>query len=254
MSTMFDLTGRNALVTGGTRGLGRAMAEGLMESGAQAVIWGSSEKVLETAEAFRGKGLLCHGVAADLADRENLNRGFSESLELLGGRIDILVNGAGIQSRHPCGEFPMEDWDRVIAVNLAAPFQLCQLAGREMLKQGYGKIINIASMTSFFGGTNSSAYASSKGGVAQLTRAFCNEWAGRGINVNAIGPGYMATDMNADTRKDQAFYDRVAARVPAHRWGRPEDMKGLCVFLASGASDYVNGAVIPVDGGYLCNG
>ncbi len=254
MSTMFDLTGRKALVTGGTRGLGRAMAEGLMEAGAQAVIWGSTEKVLEAAEAFRGKGLPCRGVAADLADRESLNRGFSESLELLGGRIDILVNGAGIQSRHPCGEFPMEDWDRVIAVNLAAPFRLCQLAGREMLKQGYGKIINIASMTSFFGGTNSSAYASSKGGVAQLTRAFCNEWAGRGINVNAIAPGYMATDMNADTRKDREFYDRVAARVPAHRWGRPEDMKGLCVFLASGASDYVNGAVIPVDGGYLCNG
>ncbi len=254
MSTMLDLTGKKAVVTGGTRGLGRAMAEGLMENGAEVVLWGTSEKALDVAGEFSARGFLCHGVAANLADREALRAGFARALDLLGGQIDILVNGAGIQSRHPCEDFPPEDLDRVLAVNLSAPYLLSQLAGREMLKRGYGRIINIASMTSFFGSANSSAYAASKGGVAQMTRVFCTEWAGRGITVNAIAPGYMATDMNADTRQNREFYERVAARIPARRWGTPEDMKGLCVFLASDASAYVNGAVIPVDGGYLCNG
>ena len=150
MTNLFDIQGRKAIVTGATRGLGWGMAEGLMEAGAEVVIWGSSEKVNDVAEEFRSRGFACHGVSANLSDRESLRSGFARSLELLGGRIDILVNCAGIQRRHPSEEFPMEDWDQVLEVNLTAPFELCQLAGREMLKEGYGKIINIASMQSFF--------------------------------------------------------------------------------------------------------
>ena len=250
---LFDIEGRKAIVTGATRGLGWGMAEGLMESGAEVVIWGTSEKVNGVAEEFRSRGFACQGVVADLADRASLNAAFSRSLELLGGRIDILVNCAGIQRRHPSEEFPMEDWDQVLEVNLTAPFELCQLAGREMLKAGYGKIINIASMQSFFGGFTIPAYASAKGGIALLTKALCNEWAGRGINVNAIAPGYMATEMNtALLDPANPRYKEITDRIPAHRWGRAkgEDMKGTCIFLASHASDYLNGAVIPVDGGY----
>ncbi len=248
---LFDITGRRALVTGATRGLGFSMAEGLMEAGAETVIWGTTEKVHEVAAGFTERGFTCRGVAMDLGNRESLRSAFAESLELLGGTIDILVNCAGIQRRHPAEEFPMSDWDSVLEINLTAPFELCQLAGREMLKKGYGKIINIASMQSFFGGFTIPAYASAKGGVALLTKALCNEWAGRGINVNAIAPGYMATEMNA-ALMDPANprFAEITGRIPAHRWGTGEDMKGCCIFLASHASDYLNGAVIPVDGGY----
>ena len=152
MTSLFDIQGRKAIVTGATRGLGWGMAEGLMEAGAEVVIWGSSEKVNDVAKEFQDRGFACHGVTANLTDRASLRAGFARSLELLGGKIDILVNCAGIQRRHPSEEFPMEDWDAVLEVNLTAPFELCQLAGREMLKEGYGKIINIASMQSFFGG------------------------------------------------------------------------------------------------------
>ena len=253
MTNLFEIQGRKAIVTGATRGLDWGMAEGLMEAGAEVVIWGSSEKVEAVAEAFRSRGFACHGVSANLTDRESLRAGFARSLELLGGKIDILVNCAGIQRRHPSEEFPMEDWDAVLEVNLTAPFELCQLAGREMLKEGYGKIINIASMQSFFGGFTIPAYASAKCGIALLTKALCNEWAGRGINVNAIAPGYMATEMNtALLDPANPRYKEITDRIPAHRWGgaKGEDMKGPCLFLASHASDYLNGAVIPVDGGY----
>ena len=253
MTNLFDIQGRKAIVTGATRGLGWGMAEGLMEAGSEVVIWGSSEKVESVAEDFRARGFACHGVTADLGDRENLRSAFTRSLELLGGSLDILVNCAGIQRRHPSENFPLEDWDTVLEINLTAPFQLCQLAGREMLKQGYGKIINIASMQSIFGGFTIPAYASAKGGIALLTKALCNEWAGRGINVNAIAPGYMATEMNtALLDPANPRYKEITDRIPAHRWGgaKGEDMKGPCVFLASHASDYLNGAVIPVDGGY----
>lgn len=253
MMNLFDIQGRKALVTGATRGLGWGMAEGLMEAGAEVVIWGTTEKVESVAEEFRARGFQCHGVMADLSNRDSLNAAFARSLELLGGKIDILVNCAGIQRRHPSEEFPMEDWDAVLEVNLTAPFALCQLAGREMLKEGYGKIINIASMQSFFGGFTIPAYASAKGGIALLTKALCNEWAGRGINVNAIAPGYMATEMNtALLDPANPRYKEITDRIPAHRWGgaHGEDMKGTCIFLASHASDYLNGAVIPVDGGY----
>ncbi|WP_296970948.1 SDR family NAD(P)-dependent oxidoreductase [Tepidanaerobacter sp. EBM-38] len=249
---LFDITGRKAIVTGGTRGLGYGMAEGLMEAGAEVVIFGSNAKVNNVAEQFCEKGFKCHGVEVDLKNREDRRKAFYEGLELLGGTIDILVNSAGIQRRHKSETFPLSDWDDVIEVNLTATFELCQLAGREMLKVGYGKIINIASMISFFGGMTIPAYAASKGGVSQITKALCNEWAGRGINVNAIAPGYMDTDMNtALTDPSNPRFKEITNRIPQHRWGTPNDMKGCCIFLSSHASDYINGAIIPVDGGYL---
>lgn len=251
MKNMFDLSGKTALVTGGTRGLGRGMAEGLAEAGAKVVIVGSSAGVLKTAEELRAKGLDVAGIRADLGQRDKIPAMFQEALKMLGGKIDILLNDAGVQRRNHCEDFTLEDWDTVINVNLNAVFVLCQLSGREMLKQGSGKIINMASMLSFFGGFTVPAYAASKGAVAQLTKALSNEWAGKNIQVNAIAPGYMATEMNTALINDNGRNTEILARIPAGRWGTPEDMKGLAVFLASDASNYISGAVIPLDGGYL---
>ena len=248
----FDIKGKKAIVTGGTRGLGHGMAEGLLEEGCEVVIVGSSEGVHRVAEEFRSRGFACHGFQADLGSREQTLACFRSCMELLGGDLDILVNAHGIQRRHQPEDFPLSDWDDVISVNLSSVFVLCQEAGRVMLPKGRGKIINIASMISFFGGQTIPAYAASKGGIAQLTKALSNDWAGKGIQINAIAPGYMATDMNT-ALMDPANprYQQITDRIPAHRWGTPDDMKGICVFLASPASDYITGAVIPVDGGYL---
>ena len=228
------------------------MAEGLMEEGCEVVIVGSSEGVHRVAEEFHSRGFACHGVQADLGSREQTLACFRSCMELLGGDLDILVNAHVIQRRHQPEEFPLSDWDDVISVNLSSVFVLCQEAGRVMLPKGRGKIINIASMISFFGGQTIPAYAASKGGVAQLTKALSNDWTGKGIQINAIAPGYMATDMNT-ALMDPANprYQQITDRIPAHRWGTSDDMKGICVFLASPASDYITGAVIPVDGGYL---
>ena len=228
------------------------MAEGLLEEGCEVVIVGSSEGVHRVAEEFHSRGFACHGVQADLGSREQTLACFRSCMELLGGDLDILVNAHGIQRRHQPEEFPLSDWDDVISVNLSSVFVLCQEAGRVMLPKGRGKIINIASMISFFGGQTIPAYAASKGGVAQLTKALSNDWAGKGIQINAIAPGYMATDMNT-ALMDPANprYQQITDRIPAHRWGTSDDMKGICVFLASPASGYITGAVIPVDGGYL---
>ncbi|MFA5659251.1 MAG: SDR family NAD(P)-dependent oxidoreductase, partial [Oscillospiraceae bacterium] len=193
---LFDLTGKKAVVTGAASGLSHGIAEGLMENGAEVVIIDISQKTEEAAEEFRARGFKAHAVRANLGDREELQAAFSKSLALLGGRLDILIPAAGIQRRNKAEDFTLEDWDSVIGINLSAVFMLCQLAGREMLKQKSGKIINIASMLSFFGGYTVAAYSASKGGVAQLTKALSNEWACEGINVNAIAPGYMATAMN----------------------------------------------------------
>lgn len=250
---LFDLTGRKAIVTGATRGLGRGMAEGLMEAGCEVVVVGSGASAMSVAKEYQDKGYACHGLAMDLSQRPARKEGFAKALELLGGHLDILVNGAGIQRRHFCEEFPIEDWDDVLEVNLTATFDLCQMAGRQFMAQGSkGKIINIASMLSFFGGYTVPAYAASKGAVAQLTKALSNEWSGKNINVNAIAPGYMATEMNTALMNDEGRNTEILSRIPAHRWGTPEDMKGLCIFLASDGSDYMGGAVIPCDGGYLC--
>lgn len=251
MNSLFELAGRRALVTGGTRGLGHAMAEGLLESGCKVVIFGTGSRVYDVAGEFRSRGFDCEGIVCDLSDREARVTAFHQAVEHLGG-LDILVNAAGITARHKSEEFPMEDWDKVLEVNLTASFALSQLAANVMLPQGHGKIINVASMLSFFGGYTVPAYAASKGGVAQMTKALCNEWAGRGLNVNAIAPGYMSTDINTSLQDpNNPRYASITGRIPAGRWGTGDDLKGVCLFLASAASDYVNGAVIPVDGGYL---
>ena len=242
---LFSVEGKKALVTGGSAGLGRAMAEALIEGGARVAIVGRSERVFTVAREIGAIPL-----QADLADRKQALAVVDRAIEALGG-LDILVNNAGAQRRHPAEEFPLDDWDYVLSVNLDAVWILAQAAGRYMLAQGHGKIINVASAMSFLGGINIPAYTASKGGVAQLTKALSNEWAGRGINVNAIAPGYMKTEMTADLVNDPQREQFIRARIPAGRWGVPDDLKGVVLFLASAASDYVHGAIIPVDGGFL---
>lgn len=249
---LFDISGKKAIVTGAAQGLANGMAEGLMESGAEVCIIDISKKTADVASEFCQKGYKCHAVNANLGDRDSLKAGFQEAVEKLGGQLDIIINAAGIQKRHFSEEFPIEDWDAVININLNAVFSLCQLAGQQFIKQNSkGKIINIASMLSFFGGYTVPAYAASKGGVAQLTKALSNEWASKGINVNALAPGYMATEMNTALIADETRNTEILNRIPAKRWGTPNDMKGVAVFLSAPASDYLNGAIIPVDGGYL---
>lgn len=247
----FDISGRKALVTGGASGLAHGIAEGLLQAGAEVVIMDIAADLPEAVRDFQERGYQASGFRVDLADREQLALAFDRALETLGNRLDILVPAAGIQRRNRCEDFSLADWDDVVSVNLTSVFALCQLAGRVMLAQGSGKIITIASMLSFFGGFTVPAYAASKGGVAQLTKALSNEWASRGVNVNAIAPGYMKTKMNAGILADGQRYESITGRIPAGRWGEPEDLKGVAVFLASNASNYINGAVIPVDGGYL---
>ena len=247
----YDVKGQKAIVTGGTRGLGKGMAEVLLEAGVEVAIFGSSASVHDVAKEFSDKGYACHGVVVDLASAKARQEGFEKAIELLGGDLDILVTAAGVQKRHKSEEFPLDDWDAVLEVNLTSVFDLCQRAARIMLPKGRGKIVNIASLLSFFGGFTVPAYAASKGGIAQLTKALANEWASKGICVNALAPGYMATDMNTALLADEGRNAEISARIPTHRWGTPDDMKGPLLFLASGASDYVNGTIIPVDGGYL---
>ena len=249
MNTLFDLTGRKAIVTGAAQGLAYSMAEGLMESGAEVAVIDISDRTVEVAREFCGRGFRCHGIQADLSRIDELEGVFSRAVDALGG-LDIIVNGAGVQRRYRSEEFPTEEWDFVINVNLNSVWKLCQLAGRHFLENG-GKIINIASMLSFLGGYTVAAYAASKGGVAQLTKALSNEWAGKNININALAPGYMATALNTAIINDPVRSKEILDRIPARRWGQPGDMKGAVIFLASGASDYLNGAIIPVDGGFL---
>ncbi|OLU45039.1 SDR family oxidoreductase [Faecalibaculum rodentium] len=248
-----NLTGKTAIVTGAAQGLSRGMAEGLLEAGASVVIMDINPKAEATAEELRQQGYDCQAVICNLTDDATREEKFNEAVEKLGGHLDILVNGAGVQRRYPSEEFPLEDFDFVMDVNLRSVFAMCQLAGRQFLKQETGgKIINIASMLSFFGGYTVPAYAASKGAVAQITKALCNEWACKGINVNALAPGYMATEMNtALLDPENPRNAEITNRIPNRTWGTGEDMKGPVVWLASDASDYINGAIIPVDGGYL---
>lgn len=248
---LFDLTGRKALVTGGSRGLGRGMAEAMLEAGADVAVLGQSERVFTAArEMSEAAGREVLPLQADLGNRAELQQAFAACLDRW-GTLDILIASHGIQRRHPAEQFPLEDWDDVLEVNLTSMFLLDQLAGRVMLAKGRGKIINIASLLSFSGGITVPAYAAAKGGVAQLTKALSNEWAGRGVNVNAICPGYMDTDLNTALINDPERNRTIMDRLPAGRWGRPDDMKGVAIFLASDASNYVNGIIIPVDGGWL---
>ena len=223
------------------------MAEGLLEAGASTAIIARSTRIYEAASTLSGE---VFPIQADLGERAALEAAFNESLKML-GIVDILVVNHGIQHRAPAEAFAIDDWSRVLEVNLTSVFLLNQLAGRVMLEKGGGKIINVASLLSFSGGLTVPAYAAAKSGVARLTMALSNEWASRGVNVNAIAPGYMETDMNEALINDDARARAILDRIPAGRWGRPTDMKGVVIFLASPASDYVHGAVIPVDGGWM---
>lgn len=246
MGDLFDLSGRRALVTGGGGGIGRGLARALVDAGASVAVLGRSDRTDEAAAEVGGIA-----VRADLADRDDLRRGFDEAVEQLGG-LDILVASHGIGRAADALDHDLADWDEVIEVNLTATFELCQLAGRIMVEQGSGKIVNIASVLSFQGGVRVSSYAASKGGVSQLTMALANEWAPHGVNVNAIAPGYVKTALNARIwRDDPVRTAQIDARIPAGRWGEPADIGGAVVFLSSAASDYVHGVTLPVDGGWL---
>jgi 2-dehydro-3-deoxy-D-gluconate 5-dehydrogenase len=247
----FDLTGKRALVTGSSRGIGRALAEALLEAGATVVINGVSDQVQQTAAELSADAPgRVFAVQADLSQRPEVQRLFDEALQKLGG-LDILFVNHGIQHREKAEDFPLEKWDSILEVNLSSVFMIGQLAGQHMLTNGGGKIINIASLISFIGGMRVPAYAAAKGGVAQVTKAFSNEWTGRGVTVNAIVPGYIHTDMTDDLVHDSGYGASLLARIPAGRWGTPDDLKGIAIFLASSASDYISGAIIPVDGGFL---
>ena len=251
---LFSVRGKRVLLTGGTRGLGRALAAGFLQAGAKVVITGTSERVADAAEGLAAQtGGDVQGIVARLEQPQGAESAYRQALEKLEGRLDVLVNSAGIQHRCPAERFPAEEWEKILQVNLTAVFRLCQLAAETMLEQeGGGKIINIASMTSFFGSEGVAAYTASKGAVMQLTKALSNEWSGRGIQVNAIAPGYMETELTDTMRAyNPKQYEQVTQRIPMHRWGKPEDLQGAAIFLASRASDYVSGAILPVDGGYL---
>ena len=246
----FTLDGQRALVTGASRGLGRAMAEALSEAGAD-IICASTQRegTDETARSIRDNGREAWQVAADLSDRDELRQMATEAEEKAGA-VDILINNAGTIRRHPATEFPTEDWDEVIDVNLDAVFFLSRYFGRKMVDRGEGKIINVASLLSFTGGVTVPAYTASKHGVAGLTKALANEWTGEGVQVNAIAPGYYRTDNTKPLQEDPERFEAIRDRIPAGRWGTPEDLAGTVVFLASPASDYVSGHVLVVDGGW----
>lgn len=246
---LFSLAGKVALVTGASRGLGAGMALGLASAGADIVLHASTQAT-GTADAIERLGRRAATLEADLSDRSAPDRLAADALAVY-GRLDILINNAGIIRREPAEAHGDDLWDAVIEVNLSSVFRLSRAVGRHMLERGSGKIINVASVLSFQGGITVPGYAAAKGGIAQLTKALANEWAARGINVNAIAPGYMVTDNTAGLRADEVRTRQITERIPAGRWGTPADLVGAVVFLASAASDYVNGHVLAVDGGWL---
>lgn len=248
---LFDLSGKKAIVTGGARGIGKAITMALCSVGAQVAVIGSSPDTPERAKQMSALGNKVFGITGDLSDIYKIGSVFDQAIVSLGGDLDILVNNAAVQARYPADEFPLEAWQKIIDVNLTATAMLCQLAGRYMKPKRYGKIINIASSLSFFGGCHTMAYTASKGGVAQLTKALSNEWAPYGINVNSIAPGGFRTEMTDELYMDAKIYQSVIDRTPAGRWGEPEDIAGTIIYLASKASDYVCGIILPLDGGYL---
>ncbi|NKG19897.1 glucose 1-dehydrogenase [Paeniglutamicibacter sp. ANT13_2] len=246
---VFDITGRTAVITGASRGIGLHIAAGLMRQGANVITLQRGELAPELEQLAKETGRTAQAIAVDLSDEASVASAAAQALAL--GQVDILVNNAGTQIRHDAVEFPLVDFDTVMNVNIRAVFQLCQLFGAPMLERGNGKIINLASMLTFQGGFRVPAYAASKGAVAQLTKALCNEWAGRGVNVNAVAPGYIATDMNEALLADEARNEQILMRIPAGRWGNPDDLAGAVLFLASGTADYIHGTVLAVDGGWL---
>ena len=249
MKNPFSLEGKVALVTGANTGLGQGIAVAFAQAGADVAVAGFIPPT-ETEAMIKKTGRKFLNIDANLMTIEPVGRIVAETVKGL-GKIDILVNNAGIIRRADSLEFGEKDWDDVMNVNIKSMFFMCQAAGREMVKQGSGKIINIASMLSFQGGIRVPSYTASKSGVAGITRLLANEWAAKNINVNAIAPGYMATDNTEQLRKDPQRSSDILARIPAGRWGEPSDVGGTAVFLASPAANYLHGAIIPVDGGWL---
>lgn len=247
---MFDLSSKKAIVTGAAQGIGKALAEALHEHGAEVVLMDRLDTVFNVAEELAISGPKTYAVQVDLYNRSELKKSFQKAVEKL-GTLDILVNAAGVLVSYPAEEFPLEEWDKTLEINLTGLFEMCQLAGKVMLKKGSGKIINVASLNSFFGTANLAAYCASKGGVALLTKTLADEWGRRGVYVNALAPGYIETDLSKSLRKDPINYPKSLEKIPLGRWGTPEDLKGPVVFLACKASDYITGTLLVIDGGVL---
>ena len=249
MKSIFDLTGKTAVVTGGNRGIGKSIANGLARQGANIAI--VDLKVDEdTLEEIKSNGVSAMGFCYNLCNFGEYEKLLEDIVESL-GEVDILVNNAGLTKRHKCVDFPIDDWDMVMDINLKALFFLSQAVGRRMVAKGYGKIINVASLLSYQGGLNVPAYAASKGAVAQVTKSMSNEWAQSGVNVNGVAPGYLNTELNTALISDPVRSRQILERIPAGRWGLPADIAGAVAFLASSAADYVSGIILPVDGGWL---
>jgi 2-deoxy-D-gluconate 3-dehydrogenase len=246
----FKLDGKVAVVTGGSRGIGRSMAVALAEAGADIALLQRSAGSRETQDEIQSLGRKCVIISCNMESSDEVKAAIPAVISHF-GRLDILVNSAGIQRRSPAVDFPETDWDDVIQVNLKSVWLLCQEAGRIMVRQKKGKIINLASLLSYQGGITVPAYAAAKGAVAQLTKALANEWAQHHVNVNAIAPGYISTDMNAALIEDPVRSSQILSRIPAGRWGTSEDFKGSVVYLASDASNYVHGTLLNVDGGWM---
>lgn len=247
----FSVKGKKCIVTGGAQGLSRGMAEGLLENGAEVVLIDlQADKLQQVVDAYRAQGYQAYAVSGDLSKKSEIDRMFEEAMNCLGGKLDVMIPAAGIQRRYEPWDFPEEEWRLVIDVDLNHVWFMCQKAIQVMKDQEtMGKIINVASMNAYFGGTTVPAYSAAKGAVAQLTKSIASDCADHHICCNALAPGYMDTEMCANMT--QARKDECTARIPAGRWGKPDDLKGPVIFLASEASDYLNGAVIPVDGGFL---
>jgi 2-deoxy-D-gluconate 3-dehydrogenase len=251
VTNIFDLSNRVALVTGASRGIGAAMARALAVAGADVILHASRAEPAELAASIAGEHhVKATCLVADLEKREEAATLVPRAVAAA-GRLDILVNNAGIIRRADAADFGDEDWDATLEVNLSSVFRLCRAAGRHMLSAGGGKIVNVSSLLAFQGGIRVPAYAAAKGAVAQLTKALANEWAARGVNVNAIAPGYVRTDNTRALADDPVRYKQILDRIPAGRWGDPADLGGAVVFLASPAADYVHGHVLVVDGGWM---
>ncbi|HVN49015.1 MAG TPA: 2-dehydro-3-deoxy-D-gluconate 5-dehydrogenase KduD [Bacteroidota bacterium] len=246
---LFDLSGKTAIVTGASTGLGKGMALGFAEAGADLVLvdYVSSDETVQEIQALGRKAV---SIVANLMTTQPISSILEETIRTF-GKVDILVNNAGIIRRVPAIDFSEKDWDEVMAINSKTVFFFCQAVARDMMKRKYGKIINIASLLAFQGGIIVPSYSASKGATAQVTKALANEWAQHGININAIAPGYMATNNTKALREDAVRSKSILDRIPAGRWGTPDDVKGAAVFLASQASNYVNGHILVVDGGWL---
>jgi len=250
VSDQFSLAGRRAVVTGGNRGIGAAIAFGLARAGADIISIYRSPEEPPVAARVRELGRGYTALHADLSLVDDLTMLADAAIDAH-GPVDILVNNAGLQARHPAAAFPLEDWRLLLDTNLTAAFVLCQAFGRPMLERGRGAIVNVASLLSFQGGITVPAYAAAKAGLAGVTRALANEWAAGGVNVNAVAPGYIATELNTALLDDPVRGRQIGERIPAGRWGQPEDVAGAVVFLCSPAAAYIHGHVLVVDGGWM---